>query len=120
MFLKKKKKLKDEYLLVIYKKDLSVDLGRILILDKLDGVKEFFYVVHNDAVEEHYHVYIRFEELISEEELKKVFYNTKCFISELSNDETVLSTLYSFTDGFRLPFESNYSTKIEERRRINK
>ena len=32
---------------------------------------------------------------------------------------TILSALYYFTDGFRLPFESNHSVKIEERRKNN-
>ena len=119
MFRKNRKK-KDEYLLVIYKKDLSVDLNRILVSDKLSDVKEYIYVPHNDATEEHYHVYIKFEKKITQEELKKVFYNSKIFVSDFSNSDTVLSTLYFFTDGFRLPFESNYSAKLEERRRINK
>ena len=76
MFLKKKKK-KDEYLLVIYKKDLSVDLNRILVPDKLSDVKEYIYVPHNDATEEHYHVYIKFEKKITQEELKKFFITLK-------------------------------------------
>ncbi len=118
MFRKKRKK-KDEYLLVIYKKDLSVDLNRILVPDKLSDVKEYIYVPHNDATEEHYHVYIKFEKKITQEELKKVFYNSKIFVSDISNSDTILSVLYYFTDGFRLPFESNYSTKIEERRKAN-
>lgn len=118
MCLKKKKK-SDEFLLVIYKKDLSVDLNRILVPDKLSDVKEYIYVPHNDATEEHYHVYIKFEKKITQEELRKVFYNSKIFISDISKDDTNLSTLYYFTDGFRLPFESNYSAKIEERRRNN-
>ena len=118
MFLKKKKK-KDEFLIVIYKKDLSVDLNRILVPDKLSGVKEYVYVPHNDAVEEHYHVYIKFDNKVTEEDVRKLFYNSKCFISDMSGDNTVLSTLNYFTDGFRLPFESNYSAKIEERRRNN-
>ena len=118
MFLRKKKK-NDEYLLVIYKKDLSVDLNRILVPDKLSDVKEYIYVPHNDATEEHYHVYIKFEKKITQEELKKVFYNSKIFVSDIANGDTILSVLYYFTDGFRLPFESNYSTKIEERRKAN-
>ncbi len=118
MFGKSKKK-KDEYLLVIYKNDLSVDLCKILVPDKLNDVIEFLYVLHKDAVEEHYHIYIKFEKPITEEELRKLFYNSKCFISDISKDNTILSTLYYFTDGFRLSFESNYSTKIEERKRNN-
>lgn len=118
MFRKRRKK-KDEYLLVIYKNDLSVDLNKILVPDKLNGVTEFLYVLHKDAVEEHYHIYIKFDDKVTQEEVRKVFYNSKCFISDISKDNTVLSTLYYFTDGFRLPFESNYSAKIEERRRNN-
>ena len=118
MFLKKKKK-KDEFLIVIYKSDLSVDLNKILIPGKLNGVTEFLYVLHKDAVEEHYHIYIKFDGKVTEEEVKKLFYNSKCFISDISEDNTILSTLYYFTDGFRLPFESNYSAKIEERRKNN-
>ncbi len=118
MFLKKKKK-KDEFLIVIYKNDLSVELNKILVPEKLNNVTEYLYVLHKDAVEEHYHVYIKFDDKVTEEEVKKLFYNSKCFISNISNDNTVLSTLYYFTDGFRLPFESNYSAKVEERRRIN-
>ena len=118
MCLKTKKK-KDEFLIVIYKNDLSVDLNKILVPDKLTGVTEFLYVLHKDAVEEHYHIYIKFDDKVTQEEVRKVFYNSKCFISDISKDNTVLSTLYYFTDGFRLPFESNYSVKIEERRRNN-
>ena len=118
MFIKRRKK-KDEYLLVIYKKDFSVDLNKILVPDKLNGVTEFLYVLHKDAVEEHYHIYIKFDDKVTQEEVKKVFYNSKCFISDVSKDNTILSTLYYFTDGFRLPFESNYSAKIEERRKNN-
>lgn len=118
MFRKKRKK-KDEFLIVIYKNDLSVDLNKILVPDKLNGVTEFLYVLHKDAVEEHYHVYIKFDDKVTEEEVRKLFYNSKCFISDISKDNTVLSTLYYFTDGFRLPFESNYSVKIEERRKNN-
>lgn len=118
MFLKRKKK-SNEFLLVIYKKDLSVDLSKILVADKLSDVKEFIYVPHIDATEEHYHVYIRFERKITQKELRQIFYNSKIFISNISADETILSILYYFTDGFRLPFESSYSTKIEERRKVN-
>ena len=117
MFLKKNRK-NDEFLIVIYKNDLSVDLSRILVPDKLNGVTEFLYVLHKDAVEEHYHIYIKFGNKVTEEEVKKIFYNSKCFISDIPKDNTILSTLYYFTDGFRLPFESNYSTKIEERRKL--
>ena len=119
MFLKRKKK-SDEYLLILYKKDLSVDLNRILIPDKLPDVKEYIYVPHNDTTEEHYHIYIKFEKKITQEELRKVFYNSKIFVSDISKGDTILSFLYYFTDGFRLPFESNYSVKQEERRKINK
>ena len=80
MFLKKKSK-KDKYLLVIYKNDLNVDLNKILSPDKLNGVIEFLYVPHYDATEEHYHVYIKFEKKITQEELRKVFYNSKIFKS---------------------------------------
>ena len=72
MFRKKRKK-KDEYLLVIYKKDLSVDLNRILVPDKLPDVKEYIYVPHNDATEEHYHVYIKYpnsSEILYKEQIK--------------------------------------------------
>ena len=118
MFRKRKKK-KDEYCVVIYKNDLTVDIGKILIPDKLSGVTEFLYVLHEDAVEAHYHIYIKFDKKITEEELKKVFYNSRCFLSDISTDKTILSTLYYFTDGFRLPFETNYSVKVEERRKPN-
>lgn len=116
MFLKKKKK-NDKFLIVIYKNDLSVDLNKILVPDKLSDVTEFLYVLHKDAVEEHYHVYIKFDNRVTQDEVRKLFYNSKCFISDISKNDTVLSTLYYFTDGFRLPFESSYSTKIEERRK---
>lgn len=118
MFSRKNKK-GNEFLLVIYKKDLSVDLDRILISDKLSNVKEYVYALHTDATEAHYHVYIKFEKKITQDELKKVFYNSKIFVSDISDSDTILSVLYYFTDGFRLPFESNYSTKIEERRKAN-
>lgn len=118
MFLKKNKK-KDEFHLIVYKKDLSVDLNRILVPDKLSGVKEFFYVEHTDACEPHYHIYIKFDNKTSEDELGKIFYNSKFFISDITSDKTMLSILYFYTDGFRIPFVSSYSIKIEERRRIN-
>lgn len=118
MFLKKNKK-NDEYVLMIYKDDISVDLNKILIPDKLNGVTEFIYVLHDDAVTEHYHIYIKFDNKVTQEEVKKLFYNSKCFISDMAKNETVLSLLYYFTDGFRLPFESSYTIKIDERRKNN-
>lgn len=113
----KSKKLKDEYFLVIYKSDLNVDLCKVFVPGKLNGVTEFLYVLHKDDVEEHYHIYIKFDNKVSEDDVKKFFFNSKCFISESEKNNTILSTLYYFTDGFRLPFESNYSSKLEEHRK---
>ena len=79
MFLKKKKKA-DEYSVVVYKKDLSVDLNRILFSGKSEGLKEYVYVPHFDASEEHYHIYLRFEKRVSEDVVDKLFFKTKCFI----------------------------------------
>ena len=118
MFRKRRKK-KDEYLLVIYKNDIKVDLDKILVPDKLSGVTEFLYVLHEDAVEAHYHIYIKFDSKLTEDEVKKIFYNSRCFFSDISKDKTILSTLYYFTNGFRLPFETNYSVKLEDRRKPN-
>lgn len=119
MFIRKKKKA-DEYSVVVYKKDLSVDLNRILFSGKSEGLKEYVYVPHFDASEEHYHIYLRFEKRVSEDVVDKLFFKTKCFISSIPSHETALSLLHYFTEGFRLTFESNYSAKIEELRRINK
>ena len=96
---------------------MTVDLGRIFIANRLDSVSEFVFVLHTDAVEEHYHVYISFKKKVTENEVKKFFYNAKCYISEFK-DETILCTLNYFTDGFRLPFESNFSISTEERQRF--
>lgn len=111
------KRKNNKFLIVIYKNDLSVDLNKILVPERLTGVTEFLYVLHKDAVEEHYHVYIKFDKLVTQDEVRKLFYNSKCFISDISKNDTVLNTLYHFTDGFRLPFESSYSAKPEERRK---
>ena len=114
----KNKKKNDEYLIIIYKNDLNVDLNKILIPDKTNGVTEFIYALHDDAVTDHYHIYIKFDSKVTKEEVKKLFYNSKCFISDMAKNDTVLSLLYYFTDGFRLPFESSYTVK-EERRKNN-
>ena len=118
--LNKKKKLNDEFCVVVYKNDLLSDISKILVPDRLPDIQEFVFVLHKDAVEEHYHVYLKFYYGVSETKVKDIFYNSKCFVSNLDENETVLSTLYYFTDGFRLPFESNYSIRAEERKRLNK
>ena len=116
----KKRILYDEFCVVLYKNDLLSDISKILVPDRLSNVLEFFYVLHDDAVEDHYHIYLKFYEKVTEQEVKEIFYNSKSFVSMLGKQETSLSVLYAFTDGFRLSFESNYSIKADERRRLNK
>ncbi len=119
MFMRKKKKT-DEYSVIVYKEDLSIDLGRLLLSDKSDGLKEFFYVPHNDTPKEHYHIYLKFDKRVTEEVVNKLFYKSKCFISPVRSHETSLSLLCYFTENLRLPFESNYSIDTSNLRRINK
>ena len=117
MFLKKKKYSK--YSVVVYKEDLGVDINRILAPDKSSDVKEYVYVLHSDTPKEHYHIYLKYEKPVKEDAVNKLFYKSKCFISPVVGNESSLSLLCYFTENFRLPFESNYSTKIEELRRRN-
>ena len=107
-----------EYSVVVYKKDLSIDLSKILFVGGQTGIKEYIYVPHLDTSEEHYHIYLHFEKPVTKVDVEKIFLKTKCYISSVSN-ESSLSLLNYYTEGFRLPFESNYSYKVEDRRRIN-
>lgn len=119
MFMRKNKRAR-EYSVVLYKEDLNIDLGRLLLSDKSNGLKEFFYVLHNDTPKEHYHVYLKFDNVVTEEVVNKLFYKSKCFISPCGLQETSLSLLCYFTENLRLPFESNYSIDTSNLRRINK
>ena len=107
------KKKNDEFLLIIYKKDLSVDLSKILTAPSSD-IKEYLLVNHTDTAEEHYHIYLKFNKKITRDELRELFYKSKIFISNVSSDTTILGILYYFTDGFRLSFESNYSINYKK------
>lgn len=104
-------KKQSEYLVELYKNDLNVEITKILHPEKNDGIKEYFYVMHSDAVDEHYHVYLSLGEKMREKDVKKIFYNAKCFVSELPKDKTLLNLIYSFTNGFRLPLETSYNAK---------
>lgn len=115
-FLKKKNK---EYLIVVYKKDLTIDINKILFGGSNYSVKEYFYVLHDDTAEGHYHIYIRFEKPVTKDFVEKLFYKTKCYVSSVNSYESELSLLNYFTEGFRLEFESNYSIKIDEIKRKN-
>ena len=116
MFLKKS----SEYSVVIYKKDLSIDLNKLLFSGSQKGVKEYIYVPHFDTSDEHYHIYIHFEKPVSRNEVEDIFLKTKCFVSPLHSHETALSLLNYYSEGFRLSFETSYSVKIEENRRVNR
>lgn len=109
-----------EFSLVVYKKDLNIDLNKILFVGNASGIKEYFYVPHFDTSEEHYHIYINFEKGVRTCDVEKLFYKTKCYISPIRYNESALMLLNYYTEGFRLPFESSYSIKVEERRRIDK
>lgn len=116
MFLKKKNK---EYLVVVYKKDLTIDINKILFSGGNCSVKEYFYVLHDDTAESHYHIYMRFDKPVTKAFVEKLFYKTKCYVSVVNSYESELSLLHYFTEGFRLVFESNYSIKVDEIKRKN-
>lgn len=111
------KKKWNSFSVVVYKKDLNIDLSKILFSSTQNGVKEYVFVPHTDTPDEHYHVYMKFENPVTKENVEKLFFKTKCFISPIRESDSVLGLLVYYTQGFRLPFESNFTTKIEELRR---
>ena len=103
-----------EFTVVVYKKDLSTELNKILFSSSVKGLKEFFYILHSDSQAEHYHIYLNYDKPVFNRDVKALFFKTVCFISPLSERETPLGVLYYFTEGFRLPFDSSYSLKPAE------
>ena len=108
-----------EFSVIVYKKDLNIDLNRLLISSSQSGIKEIFYVPHTDTAEEHFHIYVRFEKQVTKNDVESLFFKTKCYISPIRSQETALSLLNYYTEGFRLPFETNYSLKCDEIKKHN-
>ena len=108
-----------EFSVIVYKKDLNIDLNRILISSSKSGIKEIFYVPHTDTAEEHFHIYVRFEKQVTKNDVESLFFKTKCYISPIRSQETALSLLNYYTEGFRLPFETKYSLKCDEIKKQN-
>ena len=105
------KKKKYDYIVEIYENDLCFELSKVLSVEKSENIKEFFFVEHSDAVEKHFHIYLSLYHALNEQDIKKIFYNSKCFITPLEDGQSVLQILYSFTSGFRLPFITSYTVK---------
>lgn len=104
-----------EFYVEIYDSDLKIPLDKCL--NNKTDVKEFIYTHHDDASKPHYHIYLSFDSKIKKADIKKIFCGSQCFITEMPKGETVLSTFFYFTNGFRLDFVTNYNVRTDKKTR---